>query len=53
MPELCEKAEKLIEKMTNKQEKSEEIKIQKPKNKKAGINYKYTYDQSEKNKNYE
>lgn len=47
MPELCGKAEKMIEKMLNKKEETEEIKIQKPKVKKAGINYNYKYDTSE------
>ena len=47
MPELCEKTEKIIEKMMNKKEKTEEIKIQKPKIKKVGTNYKYTYEKSE------
>ena len=49
MPEICEKAEKLIDKMTCKKEEKEEIKIQKPKIKKAGINYKYNYEQPEEN----
>ena len=49
MPEICEKVEKLIDKMTCKKEEKEEIKIQKPKIKKAGINYKYNYEQPEEN----
>ena len=49
MPEICEKIEKLIEKMACKKETGEEIKTQKPKIKKAGINYKYNYEQSEEN----
>ena len=47
MPELCEKTEKIIEKMMSKKEKTEEIKIQKPKVKKVGLNYKYTYEKPE------
>ena len=47
MPELCEKTEKIIERMMNKKEKTEEIKIQKPKIKKVGTNYKYTYEKPE------
>lgn len=52
MPELCEKAEKMIDKMMNKNNKEEEINIQKPKVKKVAMNYKYDYDtekQEEKN----
>lgn len=44
MPELCQKAEKMIDKMMNKKEETEEIKIQKPKIQKVNMNYKYDYD---------
>ena len=44
IPEMCEKAEKMINKMMNKKEETEEIKIQKPKMKKANVNYKYDYN---------
>jgi len=50
MPELCEKAEKMINKMMNKKQENEEINIQKPKMKKVAINYKYDYD-TEKHEN--
>lgn len=49
MPELCEKAEKLMDKLIKKDENKEEVKIQKPKIKKVGIDYKYDYKQSEEN----
>lgn len=49
MPELCEKAEKLMDKLIKKDENKEEIKIQKPKIKKVGIDYKYDYKQPEEN----
>lgn len=45
MPELCEKAENLIDKLMKKEEKAEEIKIQKPVIKKTNINYEYKYPQ--------
>jgi len=52
MPELCQKAEKMIEKMMNKKEEVEEIKIQKPKVKRVAMNYKYDYDtKTEEEKN--
>lgn len=49
MPELCEKAEKLTDKLIKKDENKEEVKIQKPKIKKVGIDYKYDYKQPEEN----
>lgn len=49
MPELCEKAEKLMDKLIKKDENKEEVKIQKPKIKKVGIDYKYYYKQPEEN----
>lgn len=49
MPELCEKAEKLMDKLIKKNENKEEVKIQKPKIKKVGIDYKYDYKQPEEN----
>lgn len=49
MPELCEKAEKLMDKLIKKDENKEEVKIQKPKIKKVGIDYKYDYKQPEEN----
>lgn len=49
MPELCEKAEKLMDKLIKKDENKEEGKIQKPKIKKVGIDYKYDYKQPEEN----
>lgn len=51
MPELCEKAEKLMDKLIKKDENKEEVKIQKPKIKKVGIDYKYDYKQPEENSN--
>ena len=48
MPELCEKTEKVIEKLMKKEETKEEIKPQKPKIKKVGIDYKYDYETPEK-----
>ena len=51
MPDLCEKTEKIIDKMMNKKEETEEIKIQKPKVKKVGMNYNYQYETPEKGKN--
>ena len=50
MPELCEKAEKLMDKLIKKDENKEEVKIQKPKIKKVGIDYKYDYKQPEENR---
>lgn len=47
IPEMCETVEKMIDKLMKKDEKEEEIKIQKPKVKKAGVNYKYEYDTKE------
>lgn len=44
MPEICQKAEKMIEKMMNKQKENEEINIQKPKIKKVDMSYKYDYN---------
>lgn len=52
MPELCEKAEKLMDKLIKKDENKEEVKIQKPKIKKVGIDYKYDYKQPEENSEY-
>ena len=49
MPELCEKVEKLMDKLIKKDENKEEVKIQKPKIKKVGIDYKYDYKQPEEN----
>lgn len=49
MPELCEKAEKLMDKLIKKDENKEEVKIKKPKIKKVGIDYKYDYKQPEEN----
>lgn len=49
MPELCEKAEKLMDKLIKKDENKEEVKKQKPKIKKVGIDYKYDYKQPEEN----
>lgn len=49
MPELCEKAEKIMDKLIKKDENKEEVKIQKPKIKKVGIDYKYDYKQPEEN----
>ena len=49
MPELCEKAEKLMDKLIKKDENKEEVKIQKPKIKKVGIDYNYDYKQPEEN----
>ena len=49
MPELCKKAEKLMDKLKKKDENKEEVKIQKPKIKKVGIDYKYDYKQPEEN----
>lgn len=48
MPELCEKTEKVIEKLMKKEETKEENKPQKPKIKKVGIDYKYNYETPEK-----
>lgn len=47
VPELCEKTEKLLDKLINKSEEKEKIKIQKPTIKKADINYKYDYTTKE------
>ena len=47
MPELCEKAEKMINKMMNKKEENEEIKIQKPKIQKVDMSYKYDYEKND------
>lgn len=45
MPEMCEKTEKMIEKIMNKKgEESEEDTIQEPKIKKTNINYNYNYE---------
>ena len=49
MPELCEKAEKLMDKLIKKDENKVEVKIQNPKIKKVGIDYKYDYKQPEEN----
>lgn len=49
MPELCEKAEKIMDKLIKKDENKEEVKVQKPKIKKVGIDYKYDYKQPEEN----
>lgn len=49
IPELCNKAEQMIEKMMNKKEDSEEINIQKPKIKKIDMSYKYNYNKQEDN----
>lgn len=49
IPELCEKAEKLMDKLIKKDENKEEVKIQKPKIQKVGIDYKYDYKQPEEN----
>lgn len=53
MPELCEKAEKMMDKITNNKTETEEIKIQKPKVKKVSMNYKYDYDMPENEKSDE
>lgn len=45
IPELCEKAEKLLDKLMKKEEKTEEIKVQKPIIKKTNINYEYKYNE--------
>lgn len=45
IPELCEKAEKLLDKLMKKEEKTEEIKAQNPIIKKTNINYEYKYNQ--------
>lgn len=50
IPEIFDKTEKLIEKMCNKKEETNEIKIQKPKIKKVGINYKYNYQEPNEEK---
>ena len=47
MPEMCEKAEKMISKMMNKKEESEEINIQKPKTQKVDMSYKYDYEKND------
>ena len=47
MPELCEKAEKMMEKMMNKKEEKEEINIQKPKIQKVDMSYKYDYEKND------
>lgn len=47
VPELCEKTEKLLDKIIKKSEEKEKIKIQKPTIKKADINYKYDYTTKE------
>ncbi len=52
VPELCEKTEKIINKIMNKKENTEEIKIKSPKIRKTGTNYKYDYEeQKEESKN--
>ena len=47
MPEICEKAEKMINKMMNKKEENEEINIQKPKIQKVDMSYKYDYEKND------
>lgn len=47
MPELCDKAEKMIDKMMNKSEKNDDIKIQKPQVKKVNMTYNYDYKNEE------
>lgn len=44
MPELCEKAENMMNKMINKNKKEEKIKIKKPHVKKVNMNYQYDYN---------
>lgn len=47
MPELCEKAEKLIDKMMNKKSEKEDEPTFRPKIKKADITYKYDYEKKD------
>jgi len=49
MPEMCEKAEKMMNKLMKKDdaELKENIKTQRPKIKKVDMNYKYEYDKSD------
>ena len=52
VPELWEKTKKIINKIMNKKENTEEIKIKSPKIRKTGTNYKYDYEeQKEESKN--
>jgi len=53
MPELCEKAEKMIDKMMNKGEEKEEIKIQKPNIKKVEMNYNFDYNAEKQEEKYD
>ena len=47
IPEMCEKAEKMIDKMMNKNNNEEEINIQKPQVKKVNMSYKYDYEKED------
>ena len=47
IPEMCEKADKMIDKMINKKQENEEINIQKPKIQKVDMSYKYDYDKND------
>lgn len=50
IPEMCEKAEKMIDKMMSKNDKKEEKDMQKPEVKKVNMSYKYDYNtKDEKN----
>lgn len=44
IPEVCEKAEKMINKMMEKKKDNKTIEIQKPNIQKTSIDYKYNYD---------
>ena len=47
MPELCEKAEKMMDKIMNKKNEADEIEVHKPKVKKVNVDYKYEYKPEE------
>ncbi len=49
IPDMCKKAEKMLDKMMNKKQEKEEIKVQKPKIKKVDIDYKYDYTEPKTN----
>lgn len=53
MPELCQKTEKMIDKIMNKKEDAKEINIEKPNFKKANINYKYNYEKAKETETQE
>lgn len=47
MPELCEKAEKMMDRIMNKKNEADEIEVHKPKVKKVNVDYKYEYKPEE------